>query len=152
MRAKTINNFERGKDPKKTMDLGMTPERWIEKATKELEKVGILLEPKPAHNHPNVIEFYFWDIGPRVFTDKHGIVNNYEGSYVSKEDGNDWGWDIIGKNNGNTILNPTPDMEEFIRKLIEIKFGSVDSIQRKLDSYQPEIDLLNTAMKKLTVS
>jgi len=59
MRAKTVN-FERGQDPKKAMDIGLTPENLVANFVQALDDAGLDVEYDKTQGFDTAYDFRIW--------------------------------------------------------------------------------------------
>jgi hypothetical protein len=100
MGLKESVNFERGKEPKEAMKIGLGQTKLeIYKALKDLKKLGINAETRKYEGHPNIIELIIPEL------------EDHQVSYLPEEEknwlgpGDDAGWVIYDLDDGELLVN-----------------------------------------------
>lgn len=147
MRAKTINEvqkFERGKDPKTSMDIGMTPERRLEYLEKRLEDLDISMRWSEDTNMGD--GFYY------IIVDDDGKLSDlnlqigYSTDEASMAEHDEPGGFWMADENGEFIIDPdeaSHDPEILIKHLLKIKYDGIKDINEEIEKLKKRLDNLN---------
>ena len=137
MRAKTIN-FERGKDPKDAMKVGIGSKKYIPEMLKTLENIGFRIRSN---------EIDEWHIRWDVHSPWKGVGGYHEIAWLeegSLKDPNQGGYYLGGEGEKQTGFSTTP--WEAINRIIENEEkGLDDEIMKK----KAEADMLNSEVRTM---
>ena len=120
MRAKTID-FERGKDPKDSMEIGIGSKKYIPEVKKILENLGFTVKKwEIIQENPGV--HVRWDI----YSPLEG-ASYYEIGFIAEQaiKKRDFGYYLIGSGKKNTDFNPNP--YEAINKIIKLESEDLEN-------------------------
>ena len=160
MKARSVNeqNFERGKDPKRSMDIGRTPKRILAEFKKELDNLDIEIKYRKSDQYSSDSEVY--EIIFQEDTEYWVNDDQYQMSYADDESAQkEWGNDdeegpiggfLIYSGDGEIIEGPTHDMNIVIKKLLSLKHGSIKLINDKLNWHDKEVKKLEAIKKKIS--
>jgi len=149
MKARSVNeamDFERGLDPKRAMDIGMTPKRLAQNFVNQLIQFGI--EAKLEKNEGYNSEIYEIIVNIVNWKDEEDV---YFVTYASDEDAQaEWGTEdeeakggfMLQDNAGGYIMDPTHDSNKVLKKLLSIQYGTPARIQKTMVQLTKKINLL----------
>lgn len=139
-------DFERGLDPKRAMDIGMTPKRLVKNFTARLNQLGIEARYEKSPGYDSEI----YDITINVINWKDE-EETYFVSYASDKDAQaEWGEEdeetkggfMLSDNTGEYLMDPTHDSDKVLKKLLTIQYGTSPRIQKTIIQLKKKIDLL----------
>jgi hypothetical protein len=143
-----LNNFERGKDPKKTMDIGRTPERIFKELNNILEPLKIILDWDKDNNRG---EGHYYAI-PRGIeeTPQIGYITDEASQFEYDEPGGFWmatedGIDISLSEDRNF----SHDYYDVVRELVKMKYGDINNIDKIIKKQEENIRDLKKIKKLL---
>lgn len=156
MKAKMINevqNFERGLDPKKAMDIGLYWKKDIKDFIDGLKKIGIKAKAESSDSWPGVYDFILENLFDEEDEEN---INGYQVSYVTKkaaekyteEEGDGWepGFIVSGED-GELLLEATMNVNQVIKFFAKRLFGL--SLKSRIIVKQKELNKLKEIQEYL---
>jgi hypothetical protein len=157
MKAKTINevqNFERGLDPKKAMDIGLYWKKDIKDLIEGLKKIGIKAKSEPSHTYgEGVFEF---DLENLFDEEDEENIGGYHLSYVTKKAADrirqqeEEPWEpgfAVSSDDGELLLDSTMNVNQVIKFFAKRQFGM--SLKARIIAKQKELDKLKEIQEYL---
>jgi hypothetical protein len=151
MKAKTINevqNFERGLEPKESMDIGLYWKKHISDVITGLKKIGIKAKVEQSHTYgEGVFDFTLENLFDEEDEEN---IGGYQLSYVTKktaerireEEGEPWepGF-AVSSEDGELLLDSTTSVNQVIKFFAKRQFGM--SLKARIIAKQHELNKLN---------
>ena len=148
MKAKSVNevqNFERGLDPKKSMDIGLYWKKDIKDLIEGLKKIGI--KAKAVENHHYSGPVFDFEIENLFDEDDEENIGGYHLSYITKkaaegEGGDEEGWEPgfdVQSDEGGLLLNTT-NVNQVIKFFAKMQFGM--SLNARIVNKEKELNRL----------
>jgi hypothetical protein len=157
MKAKTINeiqNFERGLDPKKAMNIGLYWKKDLKDVVEGLKKIGIKAKFGTSHTYGEGV--FDFDLINLFDEEDEENIGGYQLSYVTKktaerireEEGETWepGFAVLSED-GELLLNPTMSVNQVIKFFAKRLFGM--SLKARIIAKQKELDRLKEIQEYL---
>ena len=148
MKAKSVNeiqNFERGLDPKKSMDIGLYWKKDIKDLIEGLKKIGIKAKAVENHNYSGPV--FDFEIENSFDEDDEENIGGYHLSYITKkaaegEGGGEEGWEPgfdVQSDEGGLLLT-TPNVNQVIKFFAKMQFGM--SLNARIVNKEKELNRL----------
>ena len=146
LKINEVQNFERGQEPLRAMDVGLYWKRDISDIIAGLSKIGI--KAKAVENHHYSGPVYDFELENLVDEEDEPNINGYQLSYVTKkacegEGGKDEGWEpgfSVATEEGEVVVRPTTNVGQVIKFFAKQLFGI--SLKAKIIAKQKELDKL----------
>lgn len=160
MKAKLVENidFERGQEPSKAMNIGMTPERILNKFVADLKKLGFKdTEWKPTFgmgegSYDVLLHEREYDLlNPFEKNPLYGLQIVYitdeksEFEYGGTEEG---GFGLANIDSDFLLDDSTHYPNIVIKKILELKYGKTN-FPKKIQELQDEIEMLKNIQNQL---
>jgi hypothetical protein len=145
MRARLVEdiNFERRKDPKAAMDIGMTPERRLDALDKDLENLDISMTWHKDHTWADGFYYIVIDDDGKLSDLNLQIGYSTDEAAMAEFDSPGGFW--MGDEYGSNIIDPdetSQDPKDLIMHLLKMKYNGIDQIKEDIEELKNRIDNL----------
>lgn len=141
-----VQNFERGLDPKRSMEVGLYWKKDLEDLIAGLKKIGIKAKYKTSFTYGKGV--YDFDLENLFDEDDEERISYYQLSYVTKQAADEQlrdeeGWEpgfAVADEDGESLLEPTMSVNQTIKFFAKRLFGM--SLKARIIGKQEELKRL----------